>query len=368
MKKIKVLQLFVANAKGGRTQYMLNNWQHIDKTRFQFDFATLSPSLDFAAQLEEEGCKVHYVSCYAEDNLEQFVKEIDQILKSGYDVVHVHSSFWRSFTVEERAKRAGVGKIIIHAHNFGIGSVATQEEAEDLTKKHYALRDKITSDMADYFLACSKEAAEWMYGNKIDAKKVKILRNGIDLQKYKFNEKVRKEVREEFGFSDKFVIGNVGRFVYQKNHDFLVDIFYEISKRAEDVVLLLIGIGELRNEIEQKTERLGIKDKVIFLGKRNDVDRLMQGMDLFVLPSRFDGFPLSLLEAQAAGLPCVAGNVPHNASLSERAKIVGLDLELWRDSILQEYSVRKRNLVREDILNLHDIKRQVKELEKIYLE
>lgn len=366
MSKIKILQMFVANAKGGRTQYMLNMWQNIDKSRFQFDFATLSPSLDFAEELQNEGCKIFFVSCYAEDNYEQFVKEIDEILENGYDVVHIHSSFWRSFTIEERAKLAGVRKIILHSHNFGIGGVSNEQDAKKLEKKHYELREKIHSDMADYFLACSEEAAKWMYGNKIDKNKIRVLRNGIDICKFKYNESVRKSVREQLGLTNKYVIGNIGRFVYQKNHEFLIDVFYQVCKQVKDVVLLLIGIGELRDEIERKVKRLGIEDKVIFLGKRNDVEKLMQGMDLFTLPSRFDGFPLSLLEAQAAGLPCIAGNVPPNASLSERTRVVELKQEVWIKYILEEYSSRKRNFISEDILELHDIRIQVKELERIY--
>ena len=106
MEKIKVLQLFVANAKGGRTQYMLNAWKYVDKEKFQFDFATLSPKLDFAEELEEQGCKIHYISCYAEENREQFIKEIDAMLQQGYDVVHIHFSFWRNAIIDERARLA----------------------------------------------------------------------------------------------------------------------------------------------------------------------------------------------------------------------------------------------------------------------
>lgn len=366
MKKKKILQMFVANAKGGRTQYMLNNWQYINRDKFQFDFATLSSHLDFAEQLEKDGCRIHYISCYAEKNLQQFTSEIDQILRQGYDVVHIHFSFWRSFTIEERAKKAGIKKIILHAHNYGIGGVGSSEEAKILTQKHYELKEKISSNIADYYLACSKEAAEWMYGGKIGYDKIRILRNGIDIEKFKFNKKVRIEVRRTLGIQDKFVIGNVGRFVYQKNHEFLVDIFSQICKQIEDVVLILIGAGELQKKIENQAKILGIYEKIYFLGKRNDVEKLMQGMDLFVLPSRFDGFPLSLLEAQAAGLPCIAGNVPQNASLSMRTKIIELEQKYWIHCIMDEYHRKERCQLSNELLELHDIRKQVKELEEIY--
>lgn len=366
MSRKKILQMFVANAKGGRTQYMLNNWQYINKERFQFDFATLSSHLDFAEQLEEEGCKIHYVTCYAEDDLEQFIMEIDRIFLQGYDAVHIHFSFWRSFTIEERARKAGIKKIILHAHNFGIGGVGSVEEAEILTNKHYQLRNRLRPDMADYYLACSKEAAEWMYGGKIGSDKIHVLRNGIDLEKFRYNETVRAEVRKTLGIEDKFVIGNIGRFVYQKNHEFLINIFSQIYKQVKDIVLIIIGGGELQSKIEKQVEELGIRKQVLFLGKRNDVEKLMQGMDLFALPSRFDGFPLSLLEAQAAGLPCIASNVPPNASLSYRAKIIKLEQSSWVSCIMEEYKRRERCQLSNGLLELHDIRKQVKELEEIY--
>ena len=130
MKKIKVLQLFVANAKGGKTQYMLNTWNNIDRNKFHFDFVTLSKSLDFEKLLTNEGCKVFYISCYAEENYSQFIKEFDEIFKNDYDVVHIHFSFWRSFVIEERAKIAGVKKVILHAHNIGVGSESNEKKGK----------------------------------------------------------------------------------------------------------------------------------------------------------------------------------------------------------------------------------------------
>lgn len=366
MRKKKILQMFVANAKGGRTQYMLNNWQYIDKEKFQFDFATLSPKLDFADRLEKEGCKIHYITCYAEENLEQFISEIDRVFSEGYDVVHIHFSFWRSFTIEERARKAGIKKIVLHAHNFGIGGVGSAEEAKILTDRHYELRSRLSSDMADYFLACSGEAAEWMYGDKLTSDCIRILRNGIDLEKFRYNEAVRTEIRKLLGVENKYVIGNVGRFVYQKNHEFLINVFSQVCKEAENVVLLLIGAGDLQSKIEKQTEELGIHGQVVFLGKRNDVEKLMQGMDIFVLPSRFDGFPLSLLEAQAAGLPCIASNVPGDSALSDRTRIIELDQNRWNDCIMDEYKSRERCQLSDKLLELHDIRKQVKELEEIY--
>lgn len=131
MKKTRVLQFPVSNNKGGMAQYVWQNWKFIDKTKFQFDFATMSKSLDCADELEAEGCKVHYISCYAEDDRETFVSEFEKILRDGnYDIVHLHTKQWKSFLVEQFAKEAGVKKIIVHAHNTGIGTLDEKKRQE----------------------------------------------------------------------------------------------------------------------------------------------------------------------------------------------------------------------------------------------
>lgn len=367
MDKIKVLQMFAGNAKGGRTQYMLNNWKYINRSIFQFDFATLSKKLDFAEQLEAEGCKIHYVSCYAEENYEQFVSEIDDILSLGYDIVHIHFAFWRSFIIEERARLAGVKKIILHAHSVGISGVKNGE-TQFLEREHFRLREVLNQNIADYFWACSKEAAEWLYGSRIAANKIHVVRNGIDLDRYKYDFTVRESIRRKLGLNNQYVIGNVGRFSYEKNQEFLIDVVETVCRELRDVVLLLVGVGELEGNIRQKVKALGIENKVTFLGKRNDVPELLQAMDLFVLPSRFEGFPLSLLEAQASALPCIAGNVPEEASLNERTYLLALDKEKWVETILKEYGLHNRVVINKEALAYYDIRNQVKEIEKLYLE
>lgn len=368
--KIKVLQLFVANAKGGRTQYILNTWNYIDKDYFQFDFVTLSKELDFEKELIETGAKVFYVSCYAEENLGLFRKEITEILKNGYDVVHIHSSFLRSVEVEHLARAAGVRRIIIHSHNFGIGCAIDEKESEMMLKIHNRNKQELKADVADVFLACSNEAADFMYGPQIPTEKIRVIPNGIDLERFTYSESGRYEIRKEFSIrEDEYVIGNVGRFVYQKNHDFLIDVFYEIAKKYSNVLLLLIGAGDLEDDIRKKVDKYGLNKRVLFAGKRNDLPKIYSAMDMFMLPSRFDGFPLSLIEAQAEGLPSIAGNVPQNAKLCEKTSILPLDKDIWINSFEKIYKNREpRTGLRKEQIEIHSIKRQVQELEKIYKE
>ena len=236
MKKIKVLQFTIAASQGGRTQYILNNWKNIDKNRFQFDFITFSSNLDFADELEAQGCLVYYISCYPEEDKIQFIKELDKILENGYDVIHVHTSYWRSFIVEERAKANGIKKIIIHSHGTGINKAISQKEALELEEEHYRVRECINETLADEFLACSKSAAEWLYGNRISKSRIKIVHNAINTNKYKYNQAIREAHREQLGWKNKFVIGQVARFVYQKNHEFTIDVFKDVCKLIPNAI------------------------------------------------------------------------------------------------------------------------------------
>lgn len=363
----KVLQMFLSNAKGGRTQYMLNNFKYIDRTIFQMDFVSLSKNLDFSKDLEQRGSKIHYVSCYAEENPQKFINEINQIFNYDYDIIHIHFAFWRSFIIEEQARKARIKKIILHSHNSGIGAATNQNDAEKLSKQHFELREQISDGMADYFLACSNEAARWMYGDKINSSKIQIIRNGIDIKKYRYNEEKRKELRRMLHIESNIVIGHIGRFVYQKNHEFLINVFFGIAKQLPNAKLVLVGTGELENRIKNKVAEMGLAEKVLFLGKRNDIEQILQAMDIFLFPSRYEGFPLSLLEAQASGLSCIAGNVSPDIVLSKNTKIVELNIEKWINEILKIYSHIERN-VNINSLENYDIRKHVKEVEKIYLE
>ena len=303
--KIKVLQFPIAASKGGITRYVLKNWQYIDKTRFQFDYATMSHTLDFADELKKEGCKIHYISCYAEENAKKFEDEFKNILQDGkYDIVHLHTKQWKSFRVEKLAKEAGVPRIIVHSHSTGIDT-ADEEKRQKEIALHYKMKNELTEDIATDFWACSRLAANFLFGDKIPAGRIKIMNNAIEPEKYCYDEDVRQEVRKEFGIEDRFVVGHIGRFAYQKNHEFLINMFAELCKEKKDAVLLLIGDGELKDAVYRQAVDLHIENQVVFAGKRDDVNRLLQAMDVFCFPSRFEGLPITLVEVQAADLMCL---------------------------------------------------------------
>lgn len=367
----KIIHFSLTNSKSGITQYILNNWEFIDKTRYQFHMATFGEKLDFQPRLEAEGCKFFYIKNRAENNLNQFRSEIMEIFSMGYDAVHLHTSYWKTFELEMLAKKAGIPRIIIHSHNTAVFDDNGREEKE---RQHYKLAEMLTADMGTDFWACSQKAAEWLYTDKIPEEKIVIMRNGVDAEKFAYSSAVREEYRSRLNWEDKYVIGHVGRFSYQKNHEFLINVFREIEKINKNARLLLIGKGPLEAEIRLMVQRYDLSEKVRFAGACEDVDGWLQAMDLFCLPSRFEGFPIVAVEAQAAGVPLILGeDVTREVNLCGKAAYVPLQTENWVKEIQLEMSrdLRKRLCQREDrkaLIKRHgyDIRDTVKELERLY--
>lgn len=304
MKKIRILQFPIANSYGGITHYALENWKWLNKSRFQCDFVTMSKHLDFADKILETGSRIFYISCYAEEDREQFIKEFNKILDEGYDVVHLHTKQWKSFLVEEICHKRKIPKVIVHAHNTGIDTSDPIKRNKEV-RLHENVKREFGKGLATDFWACSKLAADFLFGEQIPKNEIRIMHNAIELDKFIYNHVIRNEYRKNYGLDNSFVIGHVGRFVYQKNHEFLVRVFSEVLKIIDNARLILLGDGELCPEIRNQVKKLKIEDKVLFPGKRDDVNNWYQAMDVLCFPSRFEGLGIVLVEAQAAGLPCV---------------------------------------------------------------
>lgn len=222
------------------------------------------------------------------------------------------------------------------------------------------------------YMACTEHAGRWLFGNKTyNDGKVYLLNNAIDLNKFKYDEKLRMKKRKEFNIDDNtLVIGHIGRFVAQKNHTFLIDIFNEIHKNEENSILLLAGQGPLIEEIENKVESLGLNDSVKFLGQRNDVNELYQAFDIFLLPSLYEGLGMVLIEAQAASCPCVCSTeVPQIAKLTPLLEFVNLNdnIESWTKKVNSLLRNERRNCIQEIINNGYDINTETIKLEQKYL-
>ena len=368
-KKIKVLHFPIANSKGGITQYVLRNWQMIDKSRFHFDFATMSKTLDFEQELINGGCRVHYISCYAEENKEKFVDEFRQILIEGnYDIVHLHTKQWKSFEVEKIAKEVGVKRIIVHAHSSGINAIEKEKEEEEKLL-HNKMREMLDETIATDFWACSQAAAEWLYGNRINEKKIQIIPNAIDTKRFSYQATIRNEIRKNLQIENKFVLGHVGRFDFVKNHIFLLEILKRTIRFNPNVILLLVGAGALEKEIREKANELEIGKNILMVGKSEEPELYLQAMDLFVFPSLFEGFPLSVIEAQCAGLKCICSEaITKEIMLTNNVEFLALeDVDIWVEKVLNLFSGYERESQNELIEQRgFDIHKQIRQVEEFY--
>lgn len=375
MKKIKILQFPIANSKGGMTRYALENWKWMDKDRFKCDFATMSKHLDFEDEIRATGSNIFFISCYAEKDENRFKDEFRKILIEGeYDIVHLHTKHWKSFLAEQIANEIGVKKVIVHAHNTDIG-ILDEEKRETEKRSHQHMLEGLTEGIATDFWACSWKAAEFLFGEKIPKHKIEIMNNAIDVSKYAFDPNIRKQYRDNLDIEeDEYVIGNVGRLVYQKNQEFLLDVYINLCKKNNDdktkFKLLLVGSGEREKEYKEIVQKSGLNDKVVFTGQREDVTGLLQAMDIFCLPSRFEGLPISLVEAQASGLPCIASDqITTESILTNSTFLLPLDTQLWEEKIKECSGVvnKRENKKKELTQKGYDIKDQIKRVEKTYM-
>jgi glycosyltransferase EpsF len=239
------------------------------------------------------------------------------------------------------AKRAGVPVRIAHSHS----TAAPGEGLRNVMK--YTLRP-FSRVFATQYMACSSHAGEWLFGKKVSkAGKVMVLPNAVEYDKWRFNPEARERVRKQYGIEDKLVVGHVGRFMWQKNHEFLIKVFAEVHEKHSDSVLMLIGDGSLQNKIKEQVKALGIIDSVLFLGVRNDVPDLMSAMDVFCLPSKFEGFAVVRIEAQASGMSAVMSAVMSNEpnGVWEQSVLIGLDEDprFWAETLIREAEAARAN-------------------------
>ena len=251
----------------------------------------------------------------------------------GYQAVHLNSGP-KNYPILKCAKRYVIPVRIAHAHNTGFQTSSKAAQLLGDLFKHTLRR------YATRCLACSDRAGEWMFGDRWMAEgKVTVLPNGIPLREYAFQPDVRRQVRDSWHVGvNTLVVGHVGRFTTQKNHSFLLEIFAELHRKQPDSLLVLAGVGELQDAARSKAEELHLTDSVRFLGFRSDVAELLQGMDIFLMPSLYEGFPVTGVEAQAAGLPCVfSDTITREVKILDAVAYLPLDAPAarWADTILQ---------------------------------
>lgn len=362
---IKIFQLIGSYKGGGVEAVVMNFYRNIDRNKIQFTFVCDEDSTDIPyEEIEKLGGKIIIVPPYSEpfkyhSALKKALKEDD------YKIIHSHISTMSVFSLFA-AKCAGVPVRIAHSHS----TTNKKEKKKNLMKQVLRPFSKV---FATDYMCCSELAGRWLFGNKeYDKGNVYLLNNAIDLDKFKYNESLRKKKRKELGIKDDtLVIGHIGRFVAQKNHDFLIDIFNEIHKKNNNSILLLAGQGPLMEDIKNKVKDLNLEDSVKFLGQRNDANELYQAFDVFLLPSLYEGLPVVGVEAQAAGLLCyLSDDMTKETKVLDITKFMSLNNtpEEWANNILDDVKKYKRiDTSKEMTAKNFNIKEEAKKLEEYYL-
>jgi glycosyltransferase involved in cell wall biosynthesis len=318
--------------RGGLETMLMNYYRQMDREKIQFDFLVhRNEKGHYDDEISKLGGNIYRMPQIRPGNYQKYFKKLAEFfsLHSEYKVVHSHINENSSFVLRA-ANHAGVPCRIAHSHLSDLGIDIK------LPFRLYA-RNAMKDHPTDYF-ACSKKAGEWLFGKKVsNSTRLTVLNNAVNVNEFEYNQAVRDQIRKELNIENKLVVGHIGRFNKQKNHDFLLDIFKSVNQQQSNAVLLLVGEGDLRVKIENKANELGIADKILFLGVREDISTLMQGFDLFLFPSLFEGLPVVLVEAQAAGLKCiVSDSITFEADVTGRIEFLSLNQspDIWAQAIL----------------------------------
>lgn len=362
----RILNVLVQMITGGIETFVMNLYRNIDKNKVQFDFLICSGHCDFRDEIISLGGKVHNIRGYKE-SMSGYMHDINEFFSNHkeYDTAHIHGSGQSSVMAARYAKKNGMKRIILHSHGSG-------SPGRSLTSKILRIYNMSRiKKYATHYFACSDLAAKWLFGNYIDRSEIEIINNGIEVGKFIYKKEIRQKLRSELDLTDKFVIGHAGGFLRVKNHSFLLDVFAEVQKKNPNAMLMLVGDGELRGEIEKKIEKLNLKDHVILTGIRSDVNDLMQAMDVFLFPSLNEGLGVVLIEAQASGLHCItsAGVVPTGARVTSLLEYVSLNQTpaYWAEQALKyDDGYERRDMSGEIKKAGFDIKDLTEQVENFY--
>lgn len=363
MEAIKVLHMIGSLNVGGSQAMMMNLLEAVDRSLVEIDFVIDHPDeLYFADRAKELGAKIYVMPAFTGRNFSEIKAAWRDFFAEHkeYKILHSHVRSYASVFIPV-AKKMGL-KTIIHSHSTSNGG-----GLKSVIKKlmQYPLRRQ-----ADYFFGCSPRSGEWLFGKKIvNSDRYYTIANSVDTSKFRFNATVRDEVRGALGLGDKRTFIHVGRLHEAKNHEFLIDVFAKIHALDENSVLLCLGDGDLMKPVCEKIATLGLDGCVKMLGSRSDVERYLMAADVFLFPSKWEGVPVTVVEAQAAGLPClVSDRITDDVCVSELVKKLPIDqgVEVWADAAS---SVDGRTDATEKIIKAgYDVKENARWLEKFYLE
>lgn len=331
---IKILHYVSLMNRAGQETFIMNVFKTIDPNVISFDFLCSLPGKgDYDDDIHSLGGEIYHIDL---SKRQTKLKQVDNFfilynylksVKKKYEAFHIHTQHAMDGYQEAlAAKIAGFPMVIVHSHStntlFHI-------------KAHMLFR-KLLNHLDITRLACSDLAGKWLYG---ESGKYEVIHNGIDIQQYRFHKEIRDRLRKQYKWNDKLIIGHVGSFTYPKNHEFILDVFNEILKINSNAYLVFAGEGELSENIIAKCEILNIKDHVTFLGIQNNINEVDQAYDVMLFPSRYEGLPIALVEAQCTGLPCVISDTI-TAEVEITDRVIRLNLlkdnpKVWAKKVLE---------------------------------
>lgn len=356
---IRIAQVMGKMNGGGVESVVMNYYRHVNREAVQFDFFVDNDSLMLPREeIELLGGRVIDVTPY--QNLPRYWRELESLFKeNSYRIVHSHLTALSVFPLGA-AKSAGVPVRIAHAHNTG----GKGEYAKNAIR---TMLRPFSNVYPTHRFACSRHAGEWLFGKNAQ---FEVVYNAIELDRFTFDAEKRAQIRADLGISeDTLVVGHVGRFMAQKNHDFLLDVFFQLHERKRNTRLLLVGEGNLKTRLEEKVRALHLDDCVSFVGQRDDIDRLYQAFDVFCLPSIYEGLGLVAIEGQRAGLPCfVSDCVPKEVDITGTVVFLPIDNpNVWVNAI-SAIEPTKRLQVQNQAFSNYDIEKAAHALQSKYLE
>lgn len=351
---------------GGAESLVMNLFRNINREKIVFDFAVHTDNDGFfGEEVKKLGGKIYYFPKYKIFNGIKYRKCWKKFFKEHqgeYQIIHTHHS-------------SSVAMILKIAKKFGLYAIAHSHSAgwdKSLMGFGNRLLSHKTRKVADHFFACSYEAGVAQFGEKVasDEKRFKIIANGIPVSKYVYNLDIRNKIRKELKVKeDVHIYGHVGRFVYAKNHQFLLNVFSNILKKDPNSYLLLVGDGELKNNILKQAKDLKIEDRLLLPGLVNNVHEYLQAMDYFIFPSNYEGLGIALVEAQAAGLRCMKSDViPNEVDITDLVEASSLNesSEVWAEKICQKIDYSRQNMAKIIKKAGYDIQSSVDYLAKFY--
>lgn len=362
----RILHVFGEMSLGGAETMIMNIYRSINRSKIQFDFVVhTQKKCFFDDEIERLGGKIYRVPKYRGRNHFPYKYAWRSLLKAHpeYKIIHGHVRSTASIYLKI-ANEFGL-VTISHSHSTSDGSGLAA-----VIKKIF--QHSIKKE-AEYFLGCSKTAGMWLFSEEIvKTNKFSVLKNSIEVDKFTYDKNERNMIRDQLEIRNKFVVGHVGRFHQSKNHDFLIDIFKIINDEIKDSVLVLVGEGPLMEATSLKIKENKLEENVKFTGVRSDIPKLLQGMDVFIFPSIYEGLPVTLIEAQAAGLKIFASDViTDEVAITDNINFISLEksAKYWAGNIISKSKDYVRQDMSEEIISAgYDIKENADWLQDFYLE